>query len=268
MASPLVNQGDGPMRLLVVGASSGIGAAIAEASASAGAHVVGVARRADRIAGLGGVIPAVCDVTDAHSCAESVETAARLLGGIDALVYASGTTAITPLDRTDAVQWAELFATNVTGAALMTRGALPHLTDESSDGRALFLSSDSAVRPYPGLVAYGATKAALSAFTQGLASEYPQLLVSEVVVGPTVDTEVGNHFDPDEFQVWFQRWNDDGFVHHGYQLSNDVASVVLDTLRSKRPPPQVMAAADPSGTAPFNGKDDQPGTNADTDQSM
>jgi NADP-dependent 3-hydroxy acid dehydrogenase YdfG len=268
MAAGLVNQAGRPMRLLVVGASSGIGAAIAAASTKAGAEVVGMARRAERIADLDGVIPVACDVMEADSCAQAVATAVVLLGGIDALVYASGTTRLTPLDRTDGDQWAELFATNVTGAALVTRWALAHLSEGGSDGRALYLSSDSAVRPYPGLVGYGASKAALSAFCQGLKNECPKLLVSEVVVGPTVDTEVGTHFDTEEFGHWFERWCDEGFVRYGYQVSTDVASVVLHTLRAMSPPPMVMAAASPDGEAHVNGKSERPGVDADPPQSM
>lgn len=142
-------------------------------------------------------------------------------------------------------QWQEIFATNIIGAALISRGAIPYLTQEGSDGRALFLSSDSVLRPYPGLVAYASSKAALAAFCQGLASEFPQLRVSEMVVGPTIDTEVGTHFDPDEFQLWFQRWCDEGFVRYGYQLSADVAEVVITTLFEVKPAPTVMATAAP-----------------------
>ena len=122
----------------------------------------------------------------------------------------------------------------------------PILRANGSDGRALFLSSDSAVKPYPGLVAaYGASKAALSAFCLGLASEFRDLRVTEVVVGPTVDTEVGDHFDPEAFASWFTRWCDDGFVRYGYQVSADVASVIADTLRADSPGALVMAAAEP-----------------------
>lgn len=108
----------------------------------------------------------------------------------------------------------------------------------------MFLTSDSAVKPYPGLVAYGASKAALDAFCQGLAAEHSSLRVTEVVVGPTIDTEVGQHFDPEEFGYWFERWCDEGFVRYGYQVSEEVASVIVATLASDAPEPLVLAAAE------------------------
>lgn len=241
----LTNRQGGSLRVLVVGASSGIGASTAAALVGAGARVAGAARRTDRIAKLVGVVPVECDVGKADACAEAVERAASALDGLDAVVYATGTTGLTPLDTAGPEEWNLILTTNVVGAAMITRAALPHLRADGSDGRAVFLSSDSAVKPYPGLVAYGASKAALSAFCLGLASEFGDLRVTEVMVGPTVDTEVGDHFDPEAFAVWFNRWCDEGFVRYGYQVSADVASVIADTLRAERPDAVVMAAAEP-----------------------
>jgi NAD(P)-dependent dehydrogenase (short-subunit alcohol dehydrogenase family) len=241
----LTNGRGDPLRILVVGASSGIGAATAHRLAESGAQVVGAARRSERVARLG-VVAVACDVAVPDDCARAVDGAVDALGGLDALVYAAGTTGLTPLDRAGVDRWTEIFAVNLFGAAQITRLALPHLLDPDSDGRALYLTSDSADKPYPGLVAYGASKAALSAFCLGLAAEFAPLRVTEVVVGPTVDTEVSEHFDPDEFGPWFERWCADGFVRYGLQMAVDVAGVVSDTLRRASPPAQVMAAADPT----------------------
>src|SRR5438477_7170339 len=102
-----------------------------------------------------------CDVTDESSCRAAIDDAASGLGGIDALVY---TPAIGPLARlvdTDAETWRRAFNTNVTGAALITAAAIPHLA--ATAGTAAFLSSVSASRtpPWPGLGAYIVSKAAL-----------------------------------------------------------------------------------------------------------
>jgi NAD(P)-dependent dehydrogenase (short-subunit alcohol dehydrogenase family) len=242
----VVNRQGEAQRVLVVGASSGIGAATASALAGAGAHVVGAARRENKIAELDGVIPVGCDVSSAEQCQLAVEAAVGHLGGLDTLVYAAGITGLSPLDSTGPEVWTQIFTTNLFGAAMVSRAALPHLRREGSDGRAVFLSSDSAVKPYPGLVAYAASKAALSAFCQGLANEFDELRVTELMVGPTVDTEVAEQFDPDELAGWYIRWCDEGFVRYGYQLSADVAAVVLDTLRAERPESVVLAAAEPA----------------------
>ena len=240
----LANRHGDPLRVLVLGASSGIGAATANALVHAGARVTGAARRRSRVEDLDGVIAVSCDVRDSSSCDDAVSAAAKALGGLDAFVYATGTTGLTPLDADHRERWLEIFSTNIFGAAQVTRAALPHLQSDASDGHAVFLTSDSAVKPYPGLVAYGASKAALSAFCQGLAAEHSSLRVTEVVVGPTIDTEVGQHFDPEEFGYWFERWCDEGFVRYGYQVSEEVASVIVATLASDAPEPLVLAAAE------------------------
>jgi NAD(P)-dependent dehydrogenase (short-subunit alcohol dehydrogenase family) len=243
---PLINRDGDPLRVLVVGASSGIGAATAHALADHGAGVVGAARRRDRVAALDAVTPVACDVRSQDDCTDAVEAAVEALGGLDALVYATGVTGFTPLDATGMDRWAEIFSVNLFGAAQVTMAALPHLTTPASDGRALFLTSDSAERPFPGLVVYGVSKAGLSAFCRGLAGEYPGLRITEVVVGPTVDTEAGDHLAPDELGTWFARWSADGYMRYGYQTSVDVAAAVEDTLRAEDPPDVVTAAADPS----------------------
>jgi NAD(P)-dependent dehydrogenase (short-subunit alcohol dehydrogenase family) len=198
------------------------------------------------VADLEGVIPVACDVTLPEDCDRVVTTAVEVLGGLDALVYATGTTGLMPLDSTGLDPWSEIFGTNVFGAAMVTRAALAHLTAGSSDNRALFLSSDSLEMPYPGLVPYAASKAALRAYCLGLANEFTGLRVTEIMVGPTVDTEVGDHFDREAFGRWFARWNDEGYIRYGYQMAVDVATVILDTLRSQEPQNRVIAAADPT----------------------
>jgi NAD(P)-dependent dehydrogenase (short-subunit alcohol dehydrogenase family) len=92
------------------------------------------------------------------------------------------------------------------------------------------------------MVAYAASKAGLRAFCQGLANEFAGLQVTEVMVGPTIDTEAGNRFDPHALGHWFTRWTGEGYIRFDYQLSVDVASVVLETLGSREPGARVTAA--------------------------
>ena len=135
------------MRVVVVGASSGIGRSIGLGLAKEGAQVAFLARRRERLeeaaaeAGAGSV-PIVCDVTDESSVTDAIGEAAAALGGIDGLVYATALGQMGPLEDVDAATWGALFATNVTGAALVTAAALPHLA--ASQGAGIYLSSISA----------------------------------------------------------------------------------------------------------------------------
>ena len=147
-----------------------------------------MARRLDKLkeaateAGEGSVAIA-CDVTDAASVASAIEEAAAALGGIDALVYAP---AIGPLARivdTDADMWRQVFDTNVIGATVVTAAALPHLA--ASAGRVVYLSSVSAslTPPWPGLSAYGVSKAALDRLVEAWRAEHPEVGFTRMIVG-------------------------------------------------------------------------------------
>ena len=74
---------------------------------------------------------------------------------------------------TDAETWGRVFATNVTGAAVATAAAVPHLTE--SAGKVVYLSSDAGTfgPPWPGLAAYGVSKAALETAHRGMACRAP-----------------------------------------------------------------------------------------------
>ena len=176
------------MRVIVVGASSGLGRCIGVGLARRGANVALLARRRDRLeraaedAGKG-ALALECDVTDAGSCESAVAEAAKGLGGVDGLVY---TPAIGPLVRmadVDAETWRRVFDTNVIGASLVTAAVLPHLTE--SRGTALYLSSVSAsvTPPWPGLGAYAVSKAALDKLIEAWRAEHPHLGFTRVVVG-------------------------------------------------------------------------------------
>jgi len=176
------------VRVVVVGASSGLGRCIGVGLAKRGDQVALLARRLERLtvaakeAGPGS-LAIRCDVTDERSCREAVEEAAGGLGGIDAVVYA---TAVGPLARIEDVssdRWQHTFATNVTGASLVTAAALPHL--KASSGVAAYLSSVSAslTEPWPGLGAYIVSKAALEKLIEAWRVEHPSVGFSTIVVG-------------------------------------------------------------------------------------
>jgi NAD(P)-dependent dehydrogenase (short-subunit alcohol dehydrogenase family) len=236
------------LRTLVVGASSGIGREVAERLVAAGARVVVAARRVERLGAIGAVTALACDVREPARCHAVVDAACEHLGGIDALVYAAGLSLITPLGRAGVDKWRAVFETNVFGAVEVARSAIPHLTGHDSQGRALFLSSDATDLAMPGLVAYSASKAALSRFCQGFADEYPALRVSEVVIGPTAGTEIANSFDPSEFEEWAVRWFEGGFIRHAMQQPAEAGAAILEALAQDKPPARVIAAGPPDST--------------------
>lgn len=225
-------------RVLVVGASSGIGRAVAQCCAQAGFRVAAAARRADlleELAAKSGKITAVpADVTSADGCRWLVDAAVVGLGGLDAVVYAAGVAPLRPLVATDAPLWKQVLDTNLVGASLVTAAAIPHL--EETKGRVIFLSSDSVGHPRPGLVPYSASKAGLEETVRGWRAEHPGVTFINLVVGPTV-TGMADGWDHDELAAAFSKWADEGFVTGDAtpQTPDRVASAVVGLLQSDHP---------------------------------
>jgi NAD(P)-dependent dehydrogenase (short-subunit alcohol dehydrogenase family) len=176
------------VRTVVVGASSGLGRCIGVGLAQRGDQVALLARRRSRLddaakeAGPGTLV-IECDVTDEASCRAAIGEAAAGLGGIDALVYTPGIGVLAKMVDTDADAWRRTFDTNVTGAALVTAAAVPHLAESS--GCAVYLSSvsGSVTPPWPGLGAYAVSKAALDKMVDAWRGENPGIGFTRVVVG-------------------------------------------------------------------------------------
>jgi len=208
------------VKTIVLGASSGLGRCIGIGLAKKGAHVALLARRTelldDAVAEAGPTSFAVaCDVTDPSSVRAAIDRAVEELGGLDGLVYAAGVGTLARLVDTEAESWQRLFATNVTGAALATAAAIPHLTE--SKGVAIYLSSVSAsmTAPWPGLGAYVVSKAALDKLIEALRGEHPGVGFTRLIVGDTAGgegagmTQFANNWDTDlamEFgPIWLER---------------------------------------------------------------
>lgn len=164
--------------VLVTGASSGIGEAVARAIVAAGGAVALLARRADRLADLatelGGVaVPA--DVTDLGAVTDAVAAAAAALGGLDGVVNAAGLMRPGTVTDGDAADFRVMLEVNVLGLLHVTQVALPHLRAAGRAGGSadvVNLSSMSGRRvPSATGGVYAGTKFAVHAITQGLRLE-------------------------------------------------------------------------------------------------
>jgi NAD(P)-dependent dehydrogenase (short-subunit alcohol dehydrogenase family) len=215
-------------RILVVGASSGIGRAIAVDGAAAGASVAVSARRADMLGGIDAVaVPG--DVRREQDCRRIVESAVGELGGLDALVYAVGSSVLRPMAAASQEDWRDVLETNVVGAAMVAAAAAPHLL--ASDGRAVFLSSKATRRPFPSLSLYTTSKFALDGLIACLPIEFPGLRVSRVVVGNTGGTDFSSSWDPVALGEAVDRWAAAGLMSDmGVMHPREVAEAVLFVL--------------------------------------
>lgn len=147
---------------VVTGASSGIGAATAQALAREGARVVGGARRAEEIEPP--VEAHLLDVTDPESCENFVAKVAD--GGIDILVNAAGLAlGRDPFDESSEEDERTVLETNVNGLIRMTRLCIPHLRD---GGHIVNIGSVAGRQAYPNGSLYVTSKFAVRGFTYAL----------------------------------------------------------------------------------------------------
>lgn len=231
------------VRTVVIGASSGLGRSIGVGLAQRGAQVALLARRRERLEDAAkeagpGTLAVACDVTDPASCQAAIEEAATGLGGIDALVYTPGIGPLARLVDTDAETWRQVFETNVTGAALATTAALPHLTESS--GMAVYLSSVSAslTPPWPGLGAYAVSKAALDKLVEAWRAEHPGLGFTRVIVGDCAGgegdsmTEFPNQWDKELAAEVAPVWVERGYLAGSLMNVEQLVNVVDTVLRS------------------------------------
>jgi NAD(P)-dependent dehydrogenase (short-subunit alcohol dehydrogenase family) len=170
-------------RLVVVsGANRGLGLAIAEACAAAGADLLLGARdpkSAPKVSGSGRVEWRALDIANAASIAAF----AGGLKSVDALVNNAGIYGPSGhLADTDAAAWEEALQVNLFGTVRMCRVFLP-LLKASPRGKIINLSGGGATQPQPGLSAYAAGKAALVRLTETLAQEEPGLDVNALAPG-------------------------------------------------------------------------------------
>ncbi len=251
-------------KTVVVGASSGLGRCIAIGLAQRGDQVALLARRRERIEAAAqdageGAIALECDVTDGASCRSAISEAADALGGIDNLVY---TPAISPLVRlvdTDAETWRRVFDTNVIGAALATAAAVPHLT--ASAGRAVYLSSPTGTfgPPWPGLGAYGVSKAALERLVEAWQAEHPNIgftcLIAGECAGGEGDAQTGMNagWDLELARLAYPLWLSNGCMSTNLMPVEDLVELVHTILRANASTsmPVVIARAAPAGPAAF-----------------
>ncbi len=176
----------GGSAVAVLGASGGLGSAIARALAGRGSRLLLAGRDPSRLGALGLGTPLVgVDVRDPGCGQRIAEAAVRTLDGLDGLINATGVVAFgSLLDHDDTIE--ELFLTNAMGPLWLVRGVLPLL--EASRGFVAQLSALVAERPPAGMSVSAATRAALTATDDALARELAAIEAGEPSVPSTAFT--------------------------------------------------------------------------------
>jgi NAD(P)-dependent dehydrogenase (short-subunit alcohol dehydrogenase family) len=238
-------------RILIIGASSGIGRATGLMLTGEGARVAFAARRGDMLeetaaeAGNDSIAVA-CDVRDPDQCESVVAATVEQFGGLDGLVYATGIYPPSAMSNVDADEWRRILETNLVGASLVTRAAISHLK-ASPRGRAAYLSSISAslTPPWMGLGAYGVSKLGLERVVDAWRGENPEVGFTNIVVGNTSVNEQPANPAPDTppaapgaidqalTEKMTERWTNKGYFSGEFMHADGVAEQVLHALTSR-----------------------------------
>jgi len=185
---------------IVVGASSGIGLALAEQLAASGCRVAAVARRKDRLDELAArfpnlILPFAHDVTEFGEVPELFQQVTSQLGGCDLIIYASGVMPEVGKTEFNTEKDMAMINVNVLGAiAWLNQAAIRFQGSQS--GTIIGIGSVAGDRGRPGQPVYNTSKAALSTYLEALRNRLSKLgvIVINVKPGP-VDTEMTRHLN-------------------------------------------------------------------------
>ncbi|MFZ4121854.1 MAG: SDR family NAD(P)-dependent oxidoreductase [Caulobacterales bacterium] len=191
-------------RVLITGASSGLGAHFASALAQAGARVALAARRSDRIEALaqeitktgGSAVAIGLDVQDEASIIAGFDAAQAGLGGpMDVVVNNAGMNSQGAAVDLDIAAFDQLIAVNVRGVFLCAREGARRMMQagvkSTGRGRVINIASIGAHTVLPGLSAYCTSKAAVAMMTKSLAREWARQGISVNAICPGyVETEI------------------------------------------------------------------------------
>ncbi len=181
------------------GGARGIGRAVCEALAAAGAKVAIADLRADEANEVASSIGAQCmgiglDVTDQNSIQTGVEAVVGQFGGLDILVNNAGIFNMASIDKITYADYRAQYDVNVGGTIFVTQACVPHMKNKG--GAVINFASQAGRRGEPNIAVYCSTKAAVISITQSFALEFAKDNIRVNAIAPgVVDTPMWEHVD-------------------------------------------------------------------------
>jgi NAD(P)-dependent dehydrogenase (short-subunit alcohol dehydrogenase family) len=178
--------------VLITGAGSGLGLALANSLAEAGADIVAADIRPERLEHTSHCVhshgrrmhPVALDVADPAACIGAVRDAIETMGRLDILVNNAGTDVTAPIDELTEQEWLRVIGTNLNGPFVLARHAAAHMKRAGS-GHIVNVASTAAKRAWPNAAAYHASKWGLLGLSHALHAELRDsgIRVTAVVAG-------------------------------------------------------------------------------------
>ena len=179
--------------IVITGASSGIGEAMAREYAARGARVVLGARSAEKLERLtdeirragGAAAWCAADIVRPEECEALVETAVREFGGIDVLVHCAGIGDIERAEDFDEKTWRKVIDVNLTGSFFMAQAVGKQMIKAGNGGKIICMASQAGIVAIDKHVAYSASKAGIISMVKSLAYEWGRYGIQVNAISPT-----------------------------------------------------------------------------------
>lgn len=212
--------------IVVTGASSGIGEAIARQLSAKGHPLLLLARRIERLEALNlpNTLCAQVDVTDAQSFTNAIATAEDKFGPVDGLINNAGSMLLGQLDEQDAAEWKTMFDVNVLGLMNGMQAVLAPMKARRS-GTIINISSIAGRKTFGNHAAYCGTKFAVHAISENVREEVADFNIRVTTIAPgAVDTELLSHTSSDDIKSAYQDWT---ASMGGALVADDIARSVV-----------------------------------------
>ncbi|HCE2187009.1 TPA: SDR family oxidoreductase [Vibrio parahaemolyticus] len=212
--------------VVITGASSGIGEAIARRFSGEGHPLLLVARRVERLEALNlpNTLCEKVDVTDQASLITAIEKAEAQFGPADVLVNNAGVMLLGQIDTQDAAEWKRMFDVNVLGLLNGMHSVLAPMKARNS-GTVINISSIAGKKTFPDHAAYCGTKFAVHAISENVREEVAASNVRVTTIAPgAVETELLSHTTSQDIKDGYDAWKVD---MGGVLAADDVARAVM-----------------------------------------
>ncbi|EIT7123810.1 SDR family oxidoreductase [Vibrio parahaemolyticus] len=212
--------------VVITGASSGIGEAIARRFSEEGHPLLLVARRVERLEALNlpNTLCEKVDVTDQASLITAIEKAEAQFGPADVLVNNAGVMLLGQIDTQDTAEWKRMFDVNVLGLLNGMHSVLASMKARNS-GTIINISSIAGKKTFPDHAAYCGTKFAVHAISENVREEVAASNVRVTTIAPgAVETELLSHTTSQDIKDGYDAWKVD---MGGVLAADDVARAVM-----------------------------------------
>ncbi len=211
--------------IVITGASSGIGEAIARRLSDDGHPLLLLARRIERLEALNlpNTLCEKVDVTDKTSFEAAIAKAETKFGPVEGLVNNAGVMLLGQIDTQDADEWKRMFDVNVIGLLNGMQAVLAPMMARNS-GTIINVSSIAGKKTFPNHAAYCGTKFAVHAISENVREEVAASNVRVTTIAPgAVETELLAHTTSDEIKEGYDAWKQE---MGGVLAADDVARAV------------------------------------------